>query len=84
VPFRSQEHPTVKTAGTGLLVDCTEGGNIAPCIVSSKNVGPNIVAQFLVPGGDPPLLHRVAHRAIWAENPLDRERRQAVHRTHGV
>ncbi|MGO9877608.1 MAG: putative Ig domain-containing protein [Acidimicrobiia bacterium] len=68
VPFASQEHPTVKTAGTGLLLDCAQVANIAPCVVSSKNVGSNIVVQFLVPGGDPRFYIVLPKgRAVWAE-----------------
>ena len=68
MPFRSQQHPTVKTAGTGLLLDCNQVANAAPCVVSSKDIGPNIIVQFLVPGGDPRFsIVLPTGRAVWAE-----------------
>ncbi len=67
VPFRSQEHPTAKSAGTGLLLACNQVANLAPCVVSSKTVGSNIVVQFVVPGGDPRFsIVLPTGRAVWA------------------
>jgi hypothetical protein len=45
----------VKQAGTGYLLLCSQIRNIAPCVVSSKQVGANIVVKVIVPGGDPAL-----------------------------
>jgi len=53
VPFRSRAHPTTPTAGSGYLLTCSQAGNIAPCVTSSKQVGANIVVTFVVLGGDP-------------------------------
>jgi hypothetical protein len=52
-PFFSQDSPTVKRAGTGYLLACNKTGNVAPCVLWSRQVGPNISVSFLVPGGDP-------------------------------
>src|SRR5262249_38496506 len=53
VPFLSERSPTVKRAGTGLLLACARVANVAPCMTSSRQVGANIVVKFVVPGGDP-------------------------------
>jgi virginiamycin B lyase len=53
VPFLSEASPKVKKAGTGLLLDCTQVANVAPCVTSSSEVGSNVVVKFVVPGGDP-------------------------------
>jgi len=53
VAFLSQESPTVKRAGSGLLLGCARVANVAPCVTSSRQVGANIVVKFVVPGGDP-------------------------------
>jgi len=53
IPFFSQGSPTVKQAGTGYLLLCSQINNIAPCVISTKQVGSNIVVKFVVPGGDP-------------------------------
>jgi hypothetical protein len=53
VPFLSSASPKVKKAGTGMLLTCQQVKNVAPCVTSSKQVGANIVAKFVVPGGDP-------------------------------
>jgi hypothetical protein len=53
IPFFSQSNPTEKQAGTGYLLLCSQIRNIAPCVVSSQQVGANIVVKFVVPGGDP-------------------------------
>ena len=53
VPFKSQQHPTVKKAGTALLLNCSQVANVAPCITSTKQVGKNLVVKLVVPGGDP-------------------------------
>ncbi len=52
IPFFSQESPNEKQAGTGYLLLCSVK-NVAPCVVSSQQVGANIVVKFVVPGGDP-------------------------------
>jgi YVTN family beta-propeller protein len=53
VPFLSQSSPTTATAGTALLLTCAQTGNVAPCVVSTAQVGTNVVVTFLDPGGDP-------------------------------
>jgi len=53
IPFFSQSSPTEKKAGTGYLLKCSQVGNVAPCVISSQQVGANIVVKFVVPGGDP-------------------------------
>jgi hypothetical protein len=53
IPFFSQSSPTEKKAGTGYLLKCSQVGNVAPCVISSKQVGANMVVKFVVPGGDP-------------------------------
>jgi len=53
IPFFSQQSPTEKHPGTGYLLLCSKINNIAPCVLSSKQVGANIVVKFVVPGGDP-------------------------------
>jgi hypothetical protein len=52
IPFFSQSSPTEKKAGTGYLLLCSQK-NVAPCVISSKQVGANMVVKFVVPGGDP-------------------------------
>jgi hypothetical protein len=53
IPFFSQGSPTEKQAGTGYLLLCSKVGGVAPCLISSTQVGANIVVKFKVPGGDP-------------------------------
>jgi hypothetical protein len=53
IPFFSQDSPTEKQAGTGYLLLCSKINNVAPCVISSNQVGANIVVKFVVPGGDP-------------------------------
>jgi hypothetical protein len=53
VPFKSQTSPTRKKAGTAALLRCTKVANVAPCVVSSKQVGANVLVTFVAPGGDP-------------------------------
>jgi len=53
IPFFSQSSPTVKKAGTGYLLLCSQDKNVAPCVISSMQVGANMVVKFVVPGGDP-------------------------------
>ena len=53
IPFFSQQSPTEKHPGTGYLLLCSKINNIAPCVLSSNQVGANIVVKFVVPGGDP-------------------------------
>jgi hypothetical protein len=52
-PFLSVTHPTIPTAGTFLLLQCSAVGNQAPCQVSSSQTKSSIVVKFLVAGGDP-------------------------------
>jgi hypothetical protein len=52
IPFFGQSHPTQKLAGTDYLLRCSQK-NVAPCVVSSKQVGANMQVKFVVPGGDP-------------------------------
>ena len=52
VPFLNQASPKIAKTGTGFLLECTASANVAPCVQSSKQVGNNIVVQFVVPGGD--------------------------------
>ena len=53
VPFLSQANPKVANAGTGVLLTCGAAANVAPCVVSSKQVGTDFVVNLVVPGGDP-------------------------------
>ena len=53
LPFKSQSSPTVAAPGPALLLNCTQVANVAPCVVSSKQVGNNWNVTFKVPGGDP-------------------------------
>jgi len=52
-PFLSQSSPTVPASGPGLLLLCTQTANVAPCVLSSSQVGTDEVVKFVVPGGDP-------------------------------
>ena len=53
-PFKSQSPTTSNPGGgTGLLLTCAATKKVAPCVVSSKQVGTSIVATFEVRGGDP-------------------------------
>ena len=53
VPFKSQSSPSVATAGTAFLLNCTQVANVPPCVTSSTQVGSNVVVKFVVPGADP-------------------------------
>jgi hypothetical protein len=53
IPFFGRSHPTEKLPGTDYLLRCDKIGNVAPCVISSKQVRANIVVKFVVPGGDP-------------------------------
>jgi hypothetical protein len=67
VPFKSQSNPTVKKAGTALLLNCTQVANVPPCVKSTKQVGSNVVVTFVVPGGDPTfIIVPPTGREMWA------------------
>jgi hypothetical protein len=69
VPFRSQSNPTVAKAGTALLLGCTKVKNVAPCVLSSKQVGSDVVVRFVAPGGDPRFcLVLPTGRQVWFRN----------------
>jgi hypothetical protein len=53
VPFKSQSNPTVAEAGTAFLLNCAQVAYVAPCVLSSQQVGSNVVVKFVVSGGDP-------------------------------
>ena len=53
VPFRNVSSPSVKKAGTALLLNSASVANVAPCVQSSMQVGTSVVVTFVVPGGDP-------------------------------
>jgi hypothetical protein len=53
VPFKSQSSLTVAKAGTAFLLNCVQVANVAPCVISSTQVGTDVVVKFVVPGGDP-------------------------------
>jgi len=53
VPFKTQTRPEVATGGTAFLPSCATVKNVAPCVVSSKQVGTDIAVTFVTPGGDP-------------------------------
>jgi len=53
VPFKTQTRTNVATGGTAFLPSCATVKNVAPCVVSSKQVGTDIVVTFVTPGGDP-------------------------------
>jgi hypothetical protein len=52
-PFKSQTSPKVAQLGPALLLPCSQVGNVAPCVLSSKQVRTDVVVKFVVPGGDP-------------------------------
>jgi hypothetical protein len=52
-PFLSGSSPKVPKAGTGFLLACSQVANVAPCVLSSKQVGINVVVKFVIAGGDP-------------------------------
>ena len=49
VPFFSQASPKVAKAGTGVLLSCVATTNVAPCVLSSKQVGTDFVVNFVAP-----------------------------------
>ena len=52
--FRSKNPLTNTTPGkTGVLFTCGFTHDVAPCVVSSKQVKTSIVVVYLAPGGDP-------------------------------
>jgi large repetitive protein len=53
IPFLSESHPTVPTAGVGILLRCSVVANQAPCLLSTRNTASTVIATILVPGGDP-------------------------------
>ena len=53
IPFLSQSSPLVPKSGTAFLLLCSQTASVAPCVISSKQVGNNIVVRYVVPGGDP-------------------------------
>ena len=53
VPFLSETNPTIPKAGTGILLQCSQTANVAPCQISSQQTSNSVVVNFLVPGGDP-------------------------------
>jgi len=53
IPFLSESHPTVPTAGVGILLRCSVVANQAPCLLLTRNTASTVVATILVPGGDP-------------------------------
>ncbi len=53
VPFKSVSSPSVAKPGTAFLLQCPKVANVAPCVVTSKQVGSNVVVTFVVPGADP-------------------------------
>jgi len=53
VPFKSQSTPINATAGTALLLNCTQVANVPPCVRSSKQVGSTVTVTFVIEGGDP-------------------------------
>ena len=66
VPFKSRSNPTAAKAGTAFLLDCSKVANVAPCVMSSKQVGSNVLVQFVVPGGDPTFTIDVpSGRQLW-------------------
>jgi len=68
IPFRSQTNPTVPSPGTALLLDCSKTANVAPCVVSTTQVGPDVIVRFVVPGGDP-RFYVVAPRPLGSKIP---------------
>jgi hypothetical protein len=66
VPFRSQSH-AIPTAGTAFLSNCSQVSNAPPCVLSSTQVGSNVVVRFVVPGADPTFTIVTPHgREAWA------------------
>jgi len=53
LPFLSQSSPTVPKLGPALLLTCTMTANVAPCVLSTGQVGTDLVVKFVVPGVDP-------------------------------
>jgi len=53
VPFKSQSSPHTPKVGTALLLTCSKTHNVAPCLQSSVQKGPNVDVRFSIPGGDP-------------------------------
>jgi hypothetical protein len=51
--FFKTTSPTIATPGTGFLLTCAQTKNVAPCVISSKHIGNDIVVKFVVRGGDP-------------------------------
>ena len=81
VPFKSQSNPSVATAGTAFLLNCSQVANMAPCVTSSTQVGSNVVVKFVVPGADPDFCIKLRNgRQAWLSRLRDRARREAVRR----
>ena len=68
VPFKSQSSPHTPKAGTALLLTCIQTHNVAPCVKSSVQKGPNVNVTFSTPGGDP-RFHIVAPTQLGVTRP---------------